>query len=101
MKSYKKIKSLEIAFDVLEYLAGQAREVSASEIMLALDVPKATLMSVLETMTDRKYVETIGTQYDLGIKLASFWARRLAMLERRKEDAEREIQILNTAKTVS
>ena len=73
--SYKRIKSVNTALDILEYVAESPDGASAHRIGQDLNIPFATIMCHLATLGDRAYVRRIGDVYQVGMKLAVYWAR--------------------------
>jgi DNA-binding IclR family transcriptional regulator len=69
--SIRKVKSADRTLDIFEVLAGSALPLSASEIAVALHIPKSSLFHLLGTLVDRAYLQmTPDGGYGLGSKFS-------------------------------
>ncbi len=93
--TYRRIKSVNTAFEILEYLADQRELVTGAQVAADLNVPFPTVMCHLATALDRGYVQVVGEQYRLGMKLAVFWARMKSLKEGELQRAQQDLDILN------
>lgn len=94
-KSYRRIKAVDTTFEILEYLAECREPVTGSRVAEDLDIPFPTVMCHLASHHDRGYVQVIGDQYRLGMKLAVFWARMKSMKEIELQGVEQDLAELN------
>ncbi|WP_137929115.1 IclR family transcriptional regulator [Mesorhizobium comanense] len=64
------VKSVQLAFDVLEAVAAAPGEVGVSELAALLGTTKGTVFRHLQTLVERGYVEqnTVSTRYKLGTR---------------------------------
>lgn len=90
--SYRRIDAVDLACQVIEFLAGQKEPVAGQAVAAALGKPHATVMCHLVTLEDRRFVRRIGDGYELGFALALFWARKKSQLEATRERIDRELQ---------
>ncbi len=92
-KKYKRINSVILAADVLEYVRehGPCSGVSAAR---ALEVGQVTAMQYLETLADCGLLRRIGEHYEIGLKCASIWASFRAREESRRSEAESNLAII-------
>ena len=81
MRSYKQIKSVGLAVEILRFLSEQTELVSGGEVAKALDIPLGTAMCHLVTLEAAEFVERSGNLYELGQFSALLWVRRKALLE--------------------
>ncbi|WP_321495603.1 helix-turn-helix domain-containing protein [uncultured Desulfobacter sp.] len=93
--TYRRIKAVDTTFEILEYLADQRGPVTGAQVAFDLKVPFPTVMCHLATAQDRGYVQVVGEQYRLGMKLAVFWARMKSLKEGELQDVQRDLDILN------
>lgn len=93
--TYRRIKAVDTTLKILEYLADQREPVTGAQVAADLDVPFATVMCHLATHQDHGYVQVIGEQYRLGMKLAVYWARMKSLKESELQDVQQDLNILN------
>lgn len=64
------VKSVQLAFDVLEAIAAAEGEVGVSELALALGTTKGTIFRHLQTLVDRGYCQqnAATSRYKLGLR---------------------------------
>lgn len=93
--TYKRIKAVDTTFEILEYLADQRGAVTGARVAADLDIPFPTVMCHLATAQDRGYVQIVGEQYRLGMKLAVFWARMKSVKEGELQGVQHDLDILN------
>ena len=89
MKKYKRIGAVQKTCEILTFLSEQKITVSAVELSKALDIPKPTLLCYLSTLEDADIVSRAGEKYELGFKLAMFWAS----FKRHKKDRINEMRL--------
>jgi len=65
------VPALERALDVIDLLASNDRDLSFSEILDSLNIPRPSLARILKTLTDRGLITKAGERglYRLGMKL--------------------------------
>jgi len=81
MRSYKQIKSVRTAVEILRFLSEQTELVSGGEVAKAVGIPQGTAMCHLTTLEGAEFVERAGNLYELGQFSALLWGRRKALLE--------------------
>ncbi|MBC8461794.1 MAG: helix-turn-helix domain-containing protein, partial [Deltaproteobacteria bacterium] len=73
MKSKKNyhVPALERALDVIDLLASNDNDLSFSEILSSLNIPRPSLARILKILTDRGIINKAGDRglYSLGMKL--------------------------------
>jgi len=92
--TYRRIKAVEIATRVLEYLSTKKNMATLTDVSTALELPAATVMCHLETLKDRGFVTEINGAYTLGMKVAMLWARIKANLEGKIREMESQVKTL-------
>ncbi len=92
--SYRRIKSVNTALDILEYVAESPGGATAHRIGRDLDIPFATIMCHLSTLGDRAYVRRMGDVYQVGMKLAVYWARVKSCKENEILQRENDLVLL-------
>lgn len=93
--TYRRIKAVSTTLEILEALAESKVPVTGSTLAEQTGVPFPTVMCHLATLQDRGYVQVIGDQYRLGMKLAVFWARMKSMKETELQSVESDLRLLN------
>jgi DNA-binding IclR family transcriptional regulator len=77
------------AFAILSEL--ETGEKTAKELAQETGIASSTVMGLIETMVDEKWVERTAKGYCLGTKLAVCWAKRTAYLKTIQAKAGREL----------
>jgi DNA-binding IclR family transcriptional regulator len=93
--TYKRIKSVQTTFEILEYLAECREPVTGSQVAEGCGLPFPTVMCHLASHQDKGYVQTIGDKYKIGMKLAVFWARMKSAKESDLQGIQDDLQALN------
>lgn len=91
-KTYPKSQAIIRTSAILSEL--ETGEKSVKELADETRIPHSTLMGLLETMADEKWVERTAKGYRLGTKLAVCWAKRSAHLKSAQAGIERELDQL-------
>lgn len=94
MKTYKLNNSLIKGFRVVEHLADQKEPVPAPEIANALNMQYGTLMCHLTTLEHLGIARQIGEHWELGTKIALYWARKKAELQSERDRIDRLIHAM-------
>jgi DNA-binding IclR family transcriptional regulator len=94
MSTYTRINTDVVAARIVEFLSDQRDPVSGREVARALDMKYPTVMCHLATLEDINWVGRVGEYYEVGQRLATIWARRLAQLKAQKSRIERDINEL-------
>ena len=92
--SYKRIKSVAIMNNILEYVSRCKVPASAQEISDAVGVPVGTVMCYLETMKDYQYLEQAGDGYRIGMFCAMLWSKVKASLEAEMEGIKDKLKTI-------
>jgi DNA-binding IclR family transcriptional regulator len=97
------VPALERALDVIDLLASNDRDLSFSEILLSLKIPRPSLARILRILTDRGLINKTGEKglYRLGMKLI-YLSNRLESKLKLRSVAWPLMQelALNTGKTI-
>lgn len=88
-KTYPKSNAIIRASAILSQL--ETGEKSIKELASETRIAHSTLMGLLETMADEKWVERTNKGYRLGTKLAVCWAKRVAYLKSAQAGIGREL----------
>ncbi|MBW2606385.1 MAG: helix-turn-helix domain-containing protein [Deltaproteobacteria bacterium] len=91
MKSYRRIRSLQKAIEILQYLAEQSNPVSAYNIADFVGLPYGTLMTHLVTFEDAGFVRKVGEKWELGFSVALIRAKIKKNLEVERDEINRKI----------
>jgi len=91
MKSYKKIKSVELTIAILKFMGQEVQPVSVNEIEQALGEPAATLRCHLVTLEKGGFVKQVYDRYEIGIYFGTLWASIKASREARINDAGNDL----------
>lgn len=86
MKTYKRIKAVKTAIDIIKFLSDQREPASAADAAAALEMQYGTLMCQLVTLEDAGMVRRIGDHWQLGTGMALIWARTKAKTESQQND---------------
>lgn len=96
MTTYKRVKSVKLTLDILEFLSKQKEPVSGNTISEGVKLPYGTTMCYLATLGDRNCVNMVDEFFELGLSLSIFWARKKAKLNSEKARLDRELSMLGT-----
>lgn len=92
-KSYRRIKAVVIANDILRYLAEQTEPASAQQIAQFLGIPCATVVCYLATLEDGHLVKEQGGNFEIGPGMAIYWHsvknREQAAIDRARANLKR------------
>lgn len=91
MKSYRRIKSVELTMAILKFMAQEVQPVSGKEIAGALNEPHGTIMCHLVTLEEGGFVKRVYDRYEIGVYLGVLWASIRASREAMAESAERDL----------
>jgi len=91
MATYKVIKPIVAAGEVLKFLAEQREPISGREVERALCIPYGTVMCYLATLESIRFVRKVGEYYELGHDAAMLWAKKKVQLETKMERNQREL----------
>lgn len=97
MKSYRRIKSVKLAAQIIKFIARHDKPVSANSIADGVGVPVGTVMCHLVTLEDAGFVKNTGDHYGLG---AYFTVIRLAVkrsLKLKLEQIQSDLDLIETA----
>lgn len=77
MNDSERVKNVEIAFDLIEYLADGERKVGVREASRIFDVPKSTMQRIFNSLVYKGIVlmDKETDQYQLSYKIAKFASR--------------------------
>lgn len=95
MASYKIVKSVKKAMAILEYLSAQREPMTGIDVAKGVDLPGGTVMGLLATLQEDGYVQIVGDQYKLGMKLAVFWSRAKAEKQEDRSRIDKELALLS------
>lgn len=73
-KSYKRIASDMKLIEIVEFLHQQIEPVSASDLVRALGMPHATVMSHMASLMDARWIKITGGNYEIGPRLPGLFA---------------------------
>lgn len=83
--TYKRIKSVAKAAEIMIFLSDKREPVPAPRMAEELGLPYPTVMTILSTLADHDFVRQTSDGYVLGMMLAVFWARKKAQLEAQRD----------------
>ena len=96
MKSYRRIKSITKACEILQFLSEQRGAVSGKEIARTHNMPFSTAMCHIKTLEDAGFVKKEGEGFTLGLRLAVYWARTKSLLENQRTEIDQCLKALET-----
>jgi len=80
--SYKRVKSVKKAMEILNFLSDQVEPVTSGDISRALGLPPETVYSLVYTMADAGYIEARAEGFELGIQVAKLWYQYRANIQK-------------------
>ena len=92
-----RIEAVYRAGKILEVVANSREPMSAAEIATALDIDKNMAFRQCSTLVELGLFQEVGEKFDLGMKMALYWAKKKSRLEAVRD---RAITALNTLEDV-
>lgn len=92
MKSYRRIKSVELTISILKFMAQEVQPVAGQEIAQALGEPASTIKCHLVTLEDGGFVKQVYDRYEIGIYFGTLWESIRASREARINEAEADLE---------
>lgn len=89
--SYKRLNTVILTADVLQFVA-QHGPCSAYDVADGVEVPFSTVMCHLKTMEDLGWLRMVGGHFDIGPKLAVFWAAFRRRAELKVAEGKRDLE---------
>ena len=91
-KTYPRSQAIVRANAILSAL--ETGEKTPRELADGTGIPLSSMMGLLETMADEKWLERTAGGFRLGSKLAVCWAKRVAHLKSARSGIDRELSVL-------
>lgn len=96
-QSYRKIEAVTKTLEILEFLAKQREPINGPDIARAVGLPVGTVMCHLATLEDKNFIRRVGGCIELGMGVATIWAKKKSLLEGQREQINRDIRMLEGA----
>lgn len=90
--AYKELTTVATALDILEILSMQKQPISTQAVADEIDATYVTAKNYLHTLENRKYVRSVGGQWELGQEVSMLCARRKAKLMAAQNNINRELE---------
>ena len=92
MKSYRRIKSVELTISILKFMAQEIQPVSGKEISQAIGEPHGTIMCHLVTLEEGGFVKRVYERYEIGVYLGVLWASIKASREAMADSSNSDLK---------
>lgn len=92
MKSYRKIKSVELTIAILKFMGQEIQPVSGQEIATALGEAHGTVMCHLVTLEEGGFLRKVYDRYEIGLYLGVLWTSIKASRDARVNDAKSDLK---------
>jgi DNA-binding IclR family transcriptional regulator len=90
-----RIQAVYDAGKILETVAHSKEPMGAAEIAKALAITSNTAFRQCCTLDELGFLRQVGDKFDLGMKLAIFWARKKSRLEGERDRVDGDLRKLN------
>ncbi|MGD9809660.1 MAG: helix-turn-helix domain-containing protein [Deferribacterales bacterium] len=88
---YTELSTVAKALDILDMLSLQKQPVGTQAIADEMDITYTSAKNYLVTMESRKYVRSVGGQWELGQAVTMLYARRKAKLQAAQTNINQEL----------